>query len=131
LSVAEIVHASAKVAGLPRVSPVTANKHIGNLMEYFEYLRKTKKVDREVVNPFKGLITPRKKGRAARHERKAWPLPLARKLFSSPLYSGCQSIHRRARPGGEIHRDALFWVPILGAPAVHARTKFVRLTSAI
>jgi hypothetical protein len=38
---------------------------------------------------------------------------MERKLFESPLYAGCASIHRRAKPGEEIHRDALFWMPLL------------------
>lgn len=43
-----------------------------------------------------------------------WPTDLDKTFFTSHLYSGCKSIHRRALPGHEIHRDALFWVPLFG-----------------
>ena len=37
---------------------------------------------------------------------------------------GCASIHRRAVPGNEVHRDGLFWMPLL------ARTMGVRESEA-
>lgn len=36
------------------------------------------------------------------------------RLFSSPLFTGCKSIHRRHRPGDKIIRDGKYWIPILG-----------------
>jgi len=53
------------------------------------------------------------KGRRARNKRLNWPATLEKKLFESPLFAGCSSIHRRAVPGADIHRDALFWNPLL------------------
>jgi hypothetical protein len=99
---------------IQRVSPTTANKHVSNLGEYVEYLKTTRKIPRNAINPFEGLFTPRKRGRAARHERGLWPKDLNEKLFTSPAHKGCKSIHRRTIPGDEIHRDALFWVPLWG-----------------
>src|ERR1700693_3103803 len=55
----------------------------------------------------------RAKGKKARDERYNWPKSLEQELFESPLYKGCASIHRRAKAGKEIHRDALFWMPLL------------------
>lgn len=99
---------------LRTISPTTANKHIGNLIEYWDYLVRTNRVAKELDNPFRGHVTKRQQGRAARTEHPMWPPNLDRALFTSPLFSGCKSIHRRAQPGTKIHRDALFWVTLMG-----------------
>jgi hypothetical protein len=101
---------------LPRLDQMqgaTANKHVGNLSEYWLYLVKQKKIPTDIQNPFLGLHIPLKRGRKARKERNNWTPTLEKALFESPLYKGCASIHRRAVPGDEIHRDALFWMPLL------------------
>ncbi|HEV7659713.1 MAG TPA: site-specific integrase [Allosphingosinicella sp.] len=36
------------------------------------------------------------------------------RLFLAPLYTGCQSVHRRYEPGDRVLRDAKYWLPILG-----------------
>jgi hypothetical protein len=43
-----------------------------------------------------------------------WPTDLDMALFTSPVCSGFKSIFRRGMPGDEIHRDALFWIPLFG-----------------
>jgi hypothetical protein len=96
-----------------RMQPGTVNKHVGNLSEYWAYLVTQKKLPAELKNPFKGLHLQKPRGRKARDERHNWPPTLERQLFESPLYIGCGSIHRRSRTGEEIHRDALFWMPLL------------------
>jgi hypothetical protein len=92
----------------------SANKHIMNLIEYWDYLALNSKIPRGLENPFRGHLTARKQGRAARGEHAMWPADLNQVLFTSPIYSGCKSIFRRGLPGDEIHRDALFWMPLLG-----------------
>jgi hypothetical protein len=98
----------------------TVNKHIGNLSEYWSYLVEQKKIPADIKNSFLGLHIPQKRGRKARKERNNWTPTLEKALFESPLYRGCASIHRRALPGSELHRDGLFWMPLL------ARTMGVR-----
>jgi hypothetical protein len=95
-------------------SNTTANKHILNLIEYCEHLRLHGKIPRGLDNAFRGHLTARPRGRAARDEHQLWPDDLNKTFFTSPLYNGCKSIHRRVLPGDEIHRDALFWVPLFG-----------------
>jgi hypothetical protein len=90
------------------------NKHFSNLSEYWTYLVLKKHVSETLKDPFVGFHVPRKKGRAARNERFNWPKPLEKKFFESPLYRGSKSIYRRAEPGDEIHRDAVFWAPLFG-----------------
>ncbi|WP_316225093.1 MULTISPECIES: DUF6538 domain-containing protein [unclassified Bradyrhizobium] len=96
-----------------RMQAGTANKHLNNFLEYWTYLVEQKKLPADLKNPFSGLHMPKPKGRKARDERFNWPVPLERKLFESPIYTGCSSLHRRAKPGDEIYRDAMFWMPLL------------------
>jgi len=110
--VAELGDAEKKKLKL--ASPVTANKHLVNLVEYWEHLALHTKIPPSFDNPFRGHLTARPRGRAARDEHPMWPADLDRALFTSTLYSGCQSIFRRGKPGKEIHRDALFWVTMIG-----------------
>lgn len=35
-------------------------------------------------------------------------------MFSSPLFTGCASKSRRAKPGPYVFKDGLYWVPIIG-----------------
>ena len=108
---------------LPRpdqMQDATANKHFTNFSEYWSSLVIQKKLAADIQNPFLGLHIPLKRGRKARNERNNWTPTLEKALFQSPLYVGCASIHRRAVPGNEIHRDGLFWMPLL------ARTMGVR-----
>jgi hypothetical protein len=96
-----------------RMQSPTVNKHGSNLAEYWSYLVEKKKIPADIPNPFVGLHITLKKGRKARNERFNWPATLEKELFESPLYTGCASIHRRSTSGNEIHRDALFWMPLL------------------
>jgi hypothetical protein len=92
----------------------SANKHVMNLIEYWDYLDLNTKIPRGLENPFRGHLTARRQGRAARDEHPMWPEDLNQSLFSGPLYAGCKSIYRRTMPGQEVHRDALFWILLLG-----------------
>jgi hypothetical protein len=105
---------------LDQMQDATANKHFTNLSEYWSYLVEQRKISADIKNPFQGLHIPLKRGRKARKERNNWTPTLEKALFESPLYRGCASIHRRATSGDEVHRDALFWMPLL------ARTMGVR-----
>lgn len=96
-----------------RMQVGTVNKHLNNLQEYWDYLVEQKKLPADLKNPFSGLHMPKAKGRKARDERFNWPPTLERKLFKSPIYTGCSSLHRRATPGDKIYRDAMFWMPLL------------------
>ncbi len=95
-------------------SNTTANKHVLNLIEYWDHLALHAKIPRGLDNPFRGHLTVRPRGRAARDEHPMWPADLDKAFFTSPVYDGCKSIFRRGMPGEEIHRDALFWVPLFG-----------------
>lgn len=95
-------------------STTTANKHVTNLVGYWDHLAMHAKIPRGLDNPFRGHLTARPRGRAARDEHPMWPTDLDNAYFKTPAYSGCKSIYRRGMLGDEIHRDGLFWVPLFG-----------------
>ena len=100
---------------IPRLKSKTADKHFSNLLEYWKFLGLSGKIPRGLECPFGGFIQTKRGGnRAARADRQAWTPPKEAALWGSPVWQGCLSIHRRARPGLEIHRDALFWAPLIG-----------------
>lgn len=45
--------------------------------------------------------------------RSVWSLERMEKLFTSPIYTGSFSEHRRWRPGRRIVRDAMYWLPLI------------------
>lgn len=92
----------------------TVDKHFNNLVEYWNWLRKTGKVGKENDNPFTGFIQSKPQGKRARKARDAWPQDMISTLFTSPVWTGCSSLGRRAKPGENIFRDAKFWVPLIG-----------------
>jgi hypothetical protein len=114
MSVEKLIAAGRTMTITKMMQDGTVNKHFGNLGEYWDFLVREKKIPEGVKNPFEGYHIPRDKGRKARDQRFNWPKDLEKKFFTSPIYQGCASIHRRAERGEEIHRDALFWVPLLG-----------------
>jgi integrase len=97
-----------------RNEPATANKHKNALIEYWDYLVRNSKLPLDLDNPFRGHMSAKNKLRAARDERPMWSAKLNYQLVASPVFTGCFSVHRRKREGREIHRDALFWVTLLG-----------------
>jgi Domain of unknown function (DUF6538) len=101
-------------AKLRLTSTTTTNKHVINLIEYWDHLALHAKIPRGLDNPFRGHFTAKPRGRAARDEHPMWPTDLDKAFFTSPVYAGCKSIFRRGISGDEIHRDALFWIPLFG-----------------
>jgi hypothetical protein len=120
MSAEKLIALGRSLPTLDQMQGGTVNKHVGNLAEYWSYLVEQKKIPADIPNPFVGLHIALKRGRKARNERNNWSPKREKELFESPLYTGCASIHRRAAPGSEIHRDGLFWMPLL------ARTMGVR-----
>ncbi|MFC5509384.1 MULTISPECIES: tyrosine-type recombinase/integrase [Hyphomicrobiales] len=103
-----------KAAMIPRLKVKTVDKHTGNLIEYWNWCQINGRLPKEAESPFTGFIQPKPKGKQARHERKAWPPAMVETLFTSPVWTGSKSFHRRATAGTMIFKDARFWVPLLG-----------------
>jgi integrase len=92
----------------------TVDKHFNNLVEYWNWMETNGLVDEALANPFKGFIQPKAQGKKARKERDLWPDDMVTTLFTSPVWTGCSTLHRRGKPGHKIFRDARFWVPLFG-----------------
>ncbi|WP_181832500.1 hypothetical protein [Bosea caraganae] len=101
-------------ASIPRLKAKTVDKHTGNLVEYWTWCQTNGRLPKDMENPFTGFIQPKPKGRQARHERKEWPPAMMETLFTSPVWTGSKSYHRRRAVGELIFRDARFWVPLFG-----------------
>jgi integrase len=62
-------------------------------------------------NPFEG-VKPVDPG-ADREKRLPFSVDDLRAIFSSPLYTGSESVAHRSTPGKAVIRDAKFWLPLL------------------
>lgn len=109
LSLAEIVE-RAKGTDHPRMTMKTVKRHFSALGRLFTYLKRRGEYVGE--NPAHDFEFP-EKGRA-RDKRKMWDGEKLRKLFSSPVWTGCKSERRRSEPGTLIIEDEKYWLPILG-----------------
>src|ERR1700730_7720811 len=67
--------------------------------------------DYVTVNLFSGFKFSRQA--RAQDQRDMWESADLARLFATPVWSGCQSPHRRSAPGPLIIRDAKFWVPLI------------------
>lgn len=66
------------------------------------------------INPAKNVrIEPDKSAKAVA-KRRSFRADELKLLFSSPVFTGCQSIRRRRSPGVKVYRDAWYWIPLLG-----------------
>jgi integrase len=109
LSVGDIVEHS-KGSDHPRLTMKTIKRHFSALGRLFTYLKRRGEYVGE--NPAHGFEFPGK-GRA-RDKRKMWEGEALRKLFVSPVWTGCLSEARRSTPGSQIIKDEKYWLPILG-----------------
>jgi site-specific recombinase XerD len=104
------IAAQTKERELPRLSLRTVKRHFTALGRLFSYLKRRGEITGE--NPAHGFEFP-KQGRT-RSKRSMWSGEALKKLFSSPVWTGCQSEGRRSRPGELVIKDEKYWLPLLG-----------------
>ncbi len=109
LSLTEIADRT-KGSDHPRLTMKTVKRHFSALGRLFSYLKRRGEYEGE--NPAHGFEFP-SQGRA-RDKRKMWQGEALRKLFSSPVWTGCKSSASRSKPGTLVIEDEKFWLPILG-----------------
>ncbi len=120
-----------KTPDLKRLSAATFNRHISALSRFWEWARQNEHVARDAPNPVRNLWlstdqdTPVEEGGSA--IRPIWTEQDLHKLFSSPLYVGCKSPHRRHVAGSLIIRGALFWLPLIAATTGMRREEIAQL----
>ncbi len=98
--------------GAQPLADKTIKRHFWAASQFFQFLTETGALDRTHSNPMRGF-TFNTRG-PARGQRDMWTGEELKALFSSPIWTGCHPFYR-ARPGDQIVRDAMFWLPLLGA----------------
>ena len=110
-SIAEII-AEADAKGAERLADKTVKRHLSALAQFFRFAvdagQLTNAARVELVDNHRF-----REERAAKDQRDAWTEAELTKLFTSPVWAGCQSASRRSTPGTAIIRDARFWLPLL------------------
>jgi integrase len=103
--------AEGEAAKAPTLSEKTAKRHFWAVSRFFAFLVETGRLPKDAENLGRGF-TFNTKG-PARKQRDMWTGDELHRLFVSPVWTGCHA-SVRSRPGNEIIRDALFWLPLLG-----------------
>ncbi len=107
---AELI-AEADARGAARIVDKTVKRHFWAVSRFFAFLMETGRLPRNADNPGRGFSFNLKG--AARKQRDMWAGEELRKLFASPVWTGCHS-YQRSRPGNHVIRNSLFWLPLLG-----------------
>lgn len=116
LSLTEVAEKAAKLreAGQDLVYPsaLTVNDKIGSVSLFFEWA-KTRSAD--VVNPVTDQGIRVRKNKRQGKKVHPWTTDELNRMFSAPIYVGCQSETHWKQPGPNILRQsAKFWVPLIG-----------------
>lgn len=108
MTLAKVVEA-AKDDPAPRLNMKTVARHFSAMGGFFTYAKRHGLIEGD--NPAHGFEFPRK-GRA-NSRRKMWEGEKLRKLFQSPVWTGCHAMFR-SQPGPHVIRDEKYWLPLLG-----------------
>jgi hypothetical protein len=122
LSLAEIA-ARTKQEEHERLSMTTVKRHFSALGRFFAKLKERGEYTSE--NPAHGFEFP--DNRRERDKRSMWQGEPLRKLFSSPVWTGCFSEARRSKPGKLIIKDEKYWLPLLGIHHGNRLEEFAQL----
>jgi integrase len=103
--------AQADADGAERLSDKTVKRHLSALSQFFKFA-----MDQgHISNAFRAELVEDhafKEARRARDQREAWTPDDLKKLFASPVWTGCREFFR-SQAGPHIIRDAKFWLPLL------------------
>jgi len=108
LSLAEVA-AKAK-SEESRLAVKTLKRHFAALGSLFKHL--IERGEYEGANPAHGFSFPEKM--RAKMKRQMWEGERLRKLFASPIWTGCKTPRQRSSPGTLIIKDEKYWLPLLG-----------------
>lgn len=103
--------AEADEKSVERLTDKTVKRHLSTLSGFFQYavdrghLSATSRAEMMQDHRFRAA-------RGAREQRDAWTPDELKKLFASPVWTGCHPV-RRSEAGPQIIRDAKFWLPLL------------------
>jgi integrase len=94
----------------PRMSPRTQNKYFSMFRGFLQWLVNEEEMPKMPGANIKVLGSGKNK---AQGDRYPYSKEQLRRIFSSPLYRGCSSRLRRAKPGPEVYRDGYYWIPLV------------------
>lgn len=92
-----------------KMSVKTINDYLGEMGTFFRWAISNGYYDGG--NPLDGLKL--RQASNATGDRKPFSPGQLEKLFSSALYQGCKSKGRRFEVGGNIYKDAKYWIPLI------------------
>jgi len=98
-----------KLEDVPRLTMKTMKRHFSALGPLFKYL--IERGQYEGANPSYGFTFP-KRGRQ-NQKRQMWEGEKLRRLFASPVWTGCLSESRRAASGSLVLKDDKYWLPLM------------------
>jgi len=93
-----------------RLAVKTLKRHFAALGSLFKHL--IERGEYEGSNPAHGFSFPEKM--RAKMKRQMWEGEKLRKLFASPIWTGCKTSSQRSKPGTLIIKDEKYWLPLLG-----------------
>lgn len=91
-----------------RLSPRTVQRHFAALSALWESALEQGRVTANIFGEWKFAASKR-----ARDQRQTWTSTELAMLFATPVWVGCQSAHRRSKPGDMVIRDEKFWLPLI------------------
>ncbi|MEA1648412.1 DUF6538 domain-containing protein [Nitrospirillum sp. BR 11164] len=107
--------------GRSHMSLASIKKLLGHVKTYFKW---AVGVDLITTDPTDG-VQPRaetREERMAKTARRGFRPDELKTIFNSPLFTGCQSMRRRSKPGARLYRDEPYWFFLI-ALATGARTE--------
>ncbi|MGF7153279.1 integrase [Novosphingobium gossypii] len=93
---------------VPRLSSRTVQRHFAALSTLWDSAIEQDTVTTNIFNDWKFHAA-----KQARDQRQMWHSEELDVLFHSPVWTGCQSEHRRSKPGTQVFRDEKFWLPLI------------------
>ena len=112
LGLAEILAQTKSNTALQRLAPGTINRHRAALAALWNAAREQGHVEgKREESPFR--LWNIAKAKRPQDQRQMWSKDDLNALFQTPLWRGCQSPHRRSKPGDLIIRDEKFWLPLI------------------
>lgn len=92
----------------PRLASKTVKRHLSALSSLWDEMHSRDEAAKGIFSGFQFS-----KQKRARDQRALWSRDDLKRLFKTPIWTGCQSAGRRTLPGSMIIRDERFWIPLI------------------
>lgn len=93
-----------------RLNDKTLNDYLKNMRTFFTWYQTN--YEDLPNNPLEGMNVAVSSN--AQDDRHPFSTEQLTKIFTSPIYKGCQSTGRRTQPGELVIKDSQYWVPLIG-----------------